>query len=194
LEGGRTSHLVFKIPIAIGSWLNVLETSTKWFCWIAPGSKVDHLGEVLAQHQHCVEVVDQTLRNNMQRLDSPFGDKVVVFEGDFRQCLLVVSRGSRATIISTTFWCSVLWHQVCVLTLTENMRFRTNLLSRPYVKYLLRVGNGRKSSIIDHFPSEADAEPLIGVEIALCLKIHQAPSLDTLIHVVFSALAINYTN
>jgi hypothetical protein len=60
--------------------------------------------------------------------------------------------------------------------------------------YFLRVGNGQESSIIDHFPSEANVEPLVGVEIALYLEIHQTPFLDTLIHVVFSALAINYAN
>jgi len=37
-------------------------------------------------------------------------------------------------------------------------------------------------------------KPLVGVEIALYPKIHQAPSLDTLIHAVFLALAINYAN
>jgi hypothetical protein len=58
----------------------------------------------------------------------------------------------------------------------------------------MRVGNGQKSSIIDHFPPKADVEPLVGVEINLYSEIHQAPSLDTLIHVVFSALAINYAN
>jgi ATP-dependent DNA helicase PIF1 len=74
------------------------------------------------------------------------------------------------------------------------MRLHTDPFSMPYAKYLLRVGNGQESSIIDHFPPEVDAEPSVGVEIALYPKIHQAPSLDTLIHVVFFALAINYTN
>jgi hypothetical protein len=41
--------------------------------------------EVLAQHRHYAKVVDQTLRNIMQRPDSPFGKKVVVFGGDFQQ-------------------------------------------------------------------------------------------------------------
>ncbi len=53
---------------------------------------------------------------------------------------------------------------------------------------------GQESSIIDHFPPKVDMKPLVGVEIALYLEIHQTPSLDTLIHVVFSALTINYTN
>jgi len=83
---------------------------------------------------------------------------------------------------------------VRILILTENMRLRANPLSKPYAEYLLKVGNGQKSSIIDHFPPKANAKPSIGVEIALYPKIHQAPSLETLIHAVFPALAINYAN
>jgi hypothetical protein len=74
------------------------------------------------------------------------------------------------------------------------MRLHADPLSRPYVKYLLRVGNGQEFSIIDHFPLEADAEPLVKVKIALYLEIHQAPFLNTLIHVFFPALVINYVN
>jgi hypothetical protein len=76
----------------------------------------------------------------------------------------------------------------------ENMKLHADPLSRPYVEYLLKLRNGQESSIIDHFPPEADAESSIGVKIALYPKIHQAPSLETLIHVVFPALAINYVN
>jgi len=115
---------------------------------------------------------------------------VVVFGGDFQQCLLMVSKGSRATIVSAILSRSILWCQVCVLTLTENMRLHINPLSRPYAKYLLRIDNGQESPIIDHFPPK----PLVGVEIALYPEIHQAPSLETLIHAVFPALTINYAN
>jgi hypothetical protein len=74
------------------------------------------------------------------------------------------------------------------------MRLRANPLSRPYAEYLLRIGNGQEFSIIDHFPPKANVEPSIGVKIALYPKMHQAPSLDTFIHAVFPALAINYAN
>jgi len=76
----------------------------------------------------------------------------------------------------------------------ENMRLCTDPFSRLYVEYLLRVSNGQKSSIIDHFPLEVNMEPSVGVEIALYPEIHQAPSLDTFIHAIFVALVINYTN
>jgi hypothetical protein len=105
----------------------------------------------------------------MQRPDLPFGGKVVVFGGDFLQRPLVVSRGFRAIIVSAALSRSVLWCEVRVLTLMENMKLRADSLAKQYVEYLLRVGNGQKFSIIDHFPSEANAEPSIGVEIALYL-------------------------
>jgi hypothetical protein len=81
-----------------------------------------------------------------------------------------VSRGSQAAIVFVALLRSVLWRQVRVLILTKNMKLRADPFSRPYAEYLLRIGNGQESSIIDHFPSEADAEPLVGVEIALYPK------------------------
>jgi hypothetical protein len=84
----------------------------------------------------------------------------------------VVSKGFQAVIVFAAFSRSVLWREVCVLTLTENMRLRADPLSRPHAEYLLRVNNGQESSIIDHFPLEVDVEPSVGVEIALYLEIH----------------------
>jgi hypothetical protein len=59
---------------------------------------------------------------------------------------------------------------------------------------MLRVGNGQESSIIDHFPLKIDVQPSVGIKITLYLEIHQVPSLDTLIHVVFPTPTINYAN
>jgi len=194
LEGGRTAHSVFKIPIALGRDLMCsipVQSDSAELLWEA---KLIVWDEALAQHRHCVEAVDRTLRDIMRHPYSPFGGKVVVFGGDFRQCPPMVTRGSLTTIVSAALSRLVLWRQVRILTLTENMRLHTNPLSKPYAEYLLRVGNDQESSIIDHFPPEANAEPSIGVEIALYQEIHQAPSLEALIHTVFPALAINYSN
>jgi hypothetical protein len=98
--------------------------------------------EAPAQHRHCAEAVDWTLRDIMRRPYSPFGSKVVVFGGDFRQCPPVVSKGSQVAIVSAALSRSILWRQVRILTLTKTMRLRANPLSKPYAEYLLRVGNG----------------------------------------------------
>jgi hypothetical protein len=84
---------------------------------------------------------------------------MVVFEGGFQQCSPMVSKVYWATINSTTFSCSVLWREVHVLTLVENMKLRANPLSRLYAEYLLKIDNGQEFSIIDHFPLEVEAEP-----------------------------------
>jgi hypothetical protein len=106
----------------------------------------------------------------------------------------MVSRGFRAVIVFATLSCLILWREMHVLTFMENMRLHANPLSRPYVKYFLRVDNGQKSSIIGHFPPKVDIEPSVGVEIALYSEIHQTPFLYTFIHVVFPTLVINYAN
>jgi hypothetical protein len=47
---------------------------------------------------------------------------------------------------------------------------------------------------MENMKLQANVEPLVGVKITLDPEIHEAPSLDTLIHIVFLALAINYAN
>lgn len=59
----------------------------------------------------------------------PFGGKVVVLSGDFRQVLPVIPQASRAHVISMTIlkWSAKNgegWHDVRILTLTENMRIK----------------------------------------------------------------------
>jgi hypothetical protein len=83
LEGGRTAHLVFKIPIALGRDSMCLIHVQSDYVELLREAKLIVWDEVLAQHRHCAEAVDRTLRDIMRRPDSPFGSKVVVFGGDF---------------------------------------------------------------------------------------------------------------
>lgn len=51
-------------------------------------------------HRHCFEALDRSLRDmlrneNNGRLDIPFGGKVVVLGGDFRQILPVIPKATR---------------------------------------------------------------------------------------------------
>jgi ATP-dependent DNA helicase PIF1 len=56
------------------------------------------------------------------RANVPFGGKVVVMGGDFRQVLPVVPRGTRPAIVNACIKRSPLWQHVHVLPLTINMR------------------------------------------------------------------------
>ena len=50
-----------------------------------------------------METLDRSLRD-ITRCDLPFGGKVMVFGGDFRQVLSVVPRGTRAQICDATLF------------------------------------------------------------------------------------------
>ena len=64
-------------------------------------------------HRHAFEAVDRTLRDLMKAVDplleeKPFGGKVVVFGGDFRQILSVVIKGSHKDIVGSCLRRSIL--------------------------------------------------------------------------------------
>ncbi|MCI09934.1 ATP-dependent DNA helicase PIF1, partial [Trifolium medium] len=50
--------------------------------------------EAPMMHKHCFEAVDRTLRDIMNEKRYPFGGKVVVLGGDFRQILPVIPKGT----------------------------------------------------------------------------------------------------
>ena len=89
LDGGRTFHSRFKAP------LQLTATST---CNVPVQSPLADLirraqlivwDEAPMAHRHLLEALDRTLRDIMMD-DQPFGGKVLVLGGDFRQILPVV--------------------------------------------------------------------------------------------------------
>lgn len=75
----------------------------------------------------------------------------MVFTGDFRQVLPVVPKGSRAQIVGASLKKSVLWQDITVLQLTENMRAQilsengdgnAAVQQQAWADELLRVGDG----------------------------------------------------
>jgi hypothetical protein len=75
----------------------------------------------------------------------PFGGKIVIIAGDFRQTLPVMQRAGRAQIIGACLKKSPLWRLFHKFKLTENMRVRLNghdQKAEEYARWLLDVGNG----------------------------------------------------
>ncbi|XP_074321404.1 receptor-like protein EIX1 [Silene latifolia] len=104
-------------------------------------------------HRHCFEALDKSLKDVMRVLDVgnaevPFGGKVVVFGGDFRQTLPVVSKGSRADVVAVSLCSSYLWSFCKVLRLTKNMRLQVGSSTdnveelRKFSEWLLEIGDG----------------------------------------------------
>jgi len=100
IPGGRTAHSRFCIPFSVD------ECST---CTIEPDSPLVILiakakliiwDEASMMHIHCFEAVDRSFRDILKVVDGrnkhiPFGGKVVVFGGNFRQILPVIPKGTR---------------------------------------------------------------------------------------------------
>ena len=127
LEGGRTTHSRFHIPLIL------TEEST---CDIKQGS---HLAELMKNtslilldeapmaNKICFEALDRTQSdkvrhktlNNTARL---FGGMTMVLGGDFRQILPVIPKGRRHNIVTASIKRSYLWKHFHILKLTTNMR------------------------------------------------------------------------
>ena len=129
LQGGRTAHSRFRIP------LNITEEST---CEIKQGS---HLAELVKKtllilwdeapmaNKHCFEALDKSLRDilrftNQNSDERPFGGMTVVLGGNFRQILPMITKGKREHIVNASIKRSYLWKHFEIFRLTENMRLK----------------------------------------------------------------------
>ncbi|KAK7360203.1 hypothetical protein VNO77_02185 [Canavalia gladiata] len=153
LPGGRTTHSRFAIPIMVN------EDST---CNIKQGSSLAELiirakliiwDEAPMTHKYCFEAVDRTFRDiirfsNPHSFNKPFGGKVIVFGGDFRQILPVIPKGSRQDVVHTSINSSYLWEFYEVLTLTKNMRLQNGSSNTEkedlstFSNWILSIGDG----------------------------------------------------
>ena len=77
----------------------------------------------------------------------PFGGKVVLLGGDFRQVLPIVPRGSPGQIINRTVKNTDQWRLFDELLLTENMR--TGRGEEAFAEWLEKLGDGRLPTIGD---------------------------------------------
>ncbi|XP_019096484.1 PREDICTED: uncharacterized protein LOC104767969 [Camelina sativa] len=151
LPGGRTAHSRFGIPI------HPDETT---YCSIDPRSELAELikeisliiwDEAHMMSRYCFESLDRSLCDIICNPGSkPFGGKVVVFDGDFRQVLPIIQGVGRAEIVLASLNSSYLWDHCKVLTMTKNMRLLNSKLSsaqseeiKEFSEWLLDIGDGK---------------------------------------------------
>nr|XP_047140934.1 ATP-dependent DNA helicase pif1-like [Hydra vulgaris] len=139
LTNGSTLHGLFKLPVPI------LDNST---CNVTPNSIHGHflsqvslflLDETSMIPKHALNAIDRLLKDVCNN-NFPFGGKVILFGGDFRQILPVVKRGQPAEVVEACIKCSLHWQWVQKFKLTENMRVHDG--EREFSNWLLRLGSG----------------------------------------------------
>ncbi|XP_008557720.1 uncharacterized protein LOC103578407 [Microplitis demolitor] len=88
--------------------------------------------------RHKLELVNRTLCDIMNN-DLPFGGKIVVLGGDFRQLLPIKVNATRSETINLSIKFSSSWKCFTKFTLTHNMRALPE--EKEFVKFLLTIGN-----------------------------------------------------
>ncbi|KAJ0523564.1 putative DNA helicase [Helianthus annuus] len=195
LSGGRTAHSRFHIPI------NLDEDS---FCFIKPDSDLARLlqetsliiwDEAPMVHKHGFEALDRSLKDLFRSVSGasselPFGGKVIVFGGDFRQILPVVPGGSRQQIVNASLSSSYIWRTCKVLKLTKNLRLSTSndpseiQETTNFANWLLDIGEGNVGGVNDGNANLQIPEDLL-------IK-HSSDPISELIEFVYPSLIYNF--
>lgn len=139
LPNGKTVHKTFGLPVPLFS-----DSSSS----IKPNSKqgsylkdVDVLiwDEAPMAPRYALEIIDRTLKHIMNN-DIPFGGKLMILGGDFRQLLPVQPNATRIETVNLSIKLSTLWRHFHKYSLTQNMRALPEEIE--FAQFLLNVGDG----------------------------------------------------
>jgi hypothetical protein len=91
--------------------------------------------------------------------DSPFGGKIMILLGDFRQTCPVIRGGSRAQIVDASIKSSPLWSSFTIYRL---FRHRRNAEDLPFANFVDSIGDGAGPDVsLDMLDIVTDAEDII---------------------------------
>lgn len=150
LIDGMTLHTTFSIPVGY-------ESST--LLPISPSSQEAErfknasllvVDEAPMVPLALINIIDQQLKDITGK-NLPFGGKVVVFGGDFRQCLPILSTRDQAAICGACIQAASFWEELHFFTLKRNMR--SSDPNSKFSEWLLDVGNG-VTNATDNIPME----------------------------------------
>ncbi|KAJ9561616.1 hypothetical protein OSB04_006776, partial [Centaurea solstitialis] len=173
------AHSRFKIPLNLdnNSMCNIKKQSGT--AQLLRDAKVIIWDEASMAKRQAVEALDRTMQD-ITGVKLPFGGKIMVMGGDFRQVLPVVRRGTRAQIVDSSLRMSPLWSSIKKIWLTLNMRARTDPW---FADFLLRVGDGVEEATEESFIRIPD-------DIAIAYT-DKDKSKNDLIDAIFPSLEIN---
>ena len=169
LSKGRTFHSRFKAPLILSEDCRLRIPLGTELAKLIAMALIIVIDEATMLNNLLLQALDECLRDIMQT-DEPFGGKVLVLCGDFRQTLPVIPGASRAGIIDKCLNQHPLWRHFTVMHLTKNMR--VNAKSDPklieWSDWLQRIGDGVEGRLAYDCPW-----------IALCNQTSTYPKSDT---------------
>lgn len=148
LDGGRTVHSRFKVPININENSTCSITYQSDTAELIRRAKVIIWDEAPMCHWHILHALHRSLNDVMALHEElPFGGKVVVLAGDFRQLLPVIKKAKRPELVKASLKKWPLWPSFHIMQLIENMRILGNEQAdratlEDFDQFLLDLGNG----------------------------------------------------
>jgi len=150
LQGGRTFNSRFKFPLKPNATSTCNITKQSGLARLIREAKLIVWDEGPMSDKKLLEGLDRKLRDLMD-CNLPFGGKVVVMGGDFRQLPTIVPKGSRAQTVAASLKKSYLWQHFKILKLEENMRIRNSGNDPKLVDFdawLKQLGEGTLNTIV----------------------------------------------
>nr|GEW37624.1 hypothetical protein [Tanacetum cinerariifolium] len=129
--------------------------------------------------RQAVKALDRSMQN-ITGTRLPFGEKIMVLGGDFRQVLPVVRRETRAQIVDSILQMSLLWFVIKKIRLTLTMRAK---IDSWFSDFLLRVGNGYEEMVDENYIRIPD-------DMTIPYN-NMARSKEELINAIFPSLQVN---
>ncbi|GAU37747.1 hypothetical protein TSUD_382400 [Trifolium subterraneum] len=182
LPNGKTAHSTFCIPLEINDKSTCNITQDCHRAQLLRASSLFIWDEAPMMNRYCFEAFDRTMKDLMGKVDKanrnkPFGGKVVVLGGDFRQILAVIRKGSRGDVVKATISSSKLWEHCKVLQLTKNMRLKGDSTDKSqtelkeFADWILKIGDGR-------IGGDENGEAVIDMAEDLCILQQDNPLLS----------------
>lgn len=145
LPGGRTTHSRFKIPLDLDMKKTCKVSKQSGLAKLLLATKLILWDEISMARNTVVHALDAMLRD-ITDCSTPFGGKVVVFGGDFRQIAPVVPNGQMDNMIVASFVSSPLFRDIIQLELVDNMHAKQDA---PFAYLLQQIGNGSLPYVVD---------------------------------------------
>ena len=149
LKLGRTFHSRMKAPLTATETSTLNISAQSHLAKLVRMSRLFLIDEGTMLNKYLLEAMDRTLRDLMQKPDVPFGGKVIVIAGDFKQCLPVIPGATRAGIIKHVISQSYLWSGFRILSLSTNMRVHAsgNKDLEAFDQWTVDIGNGKTEAV-----------------------------------------------
>ncbi|XP_026399667.1 uncharacterized protein LOC113295551 [Papaver somniferum] len=144
LPGGRTSHSRFHLPMTPTSTSTCRTKKQTEEAELLRHSTVLMWDEAMMAHRYSLEAFDRMMRDIIG-IAEPFGGKILIMGGDFRQVLPVIPRSTRGQTVDACLSRSHFVGNVHVLRLKKNMGA---VEDASYSEFLICVGDGDNLALL----------------------------------------------